>query len=83
MQTDESRQEVLTTAKVNLAVANTTLTVVVNLRIKWRQEQSDLARCNENPFLLQRKYVVLTLLDHEILDIKGEQQPFWVSSKEG
>ena len=77
MQTDESRQGILAVVKFNLAVAKTTLAaarenhvVTVNPRIKWRQEMAELARCSENPFWLQQKYVVLTLLEHETLDIK-------------
>ena len=68
MQIGESRQGVLVAANVNLvAVKKTTLAVVrenlvteKNLRIKWRQEEFELTRCNENFFSLQREYVVLT-----------------------
>ena len=84
MQTDESRQEVATAIKVNLATAKTTLaamkttlataieklTAAVNPRIKWREEKAKLAHYSENLFSLQRKYAVLTLLEHETLDKK-------------
>ena len=49
MQTDESRQGVLSAAKLNLTAAKTILAaakeklaIAVNLRIKERQEQSEL-----------------------------------------
>ena len=67
MQKDESRQGVLTVAKLNftivktiLAIAREKLAIALNLRIKRRQEQFDPTHCSENPFSLQQKYAVLT-----------------------
>ena len=35
------------------------------------REEAELAHCSENSFLLQQKYAVLNLLEHETLDIKN------------
>ena len=55
MQTDESRQRVLAAANTNLTAVKTTLTAAnanfiaaKNLRIKWRQKQSEPIRCSRN-----------------------------------
>ena len=55
MQTDEKRQGVTITAKVNLTAAKTTLTATrenlaaaMSPGIKWREDKAELARYNKN-----------------------------------
>ena len=52
-------------------------------QVQTEQRMAKLACYSKNPTSLLRKYAILTLLEHETLDIKGEQQPFWRGSKEG
>ena len=62
MQTNESRQGVLIAAKTYRC------NDVAQDQID--KEKAELAHCSKNPFLLQLKYVALTLLEHETLDIE-------------
>ena len=97
MQTNKSRQGVLAAANANLAAAKTTLAAVreklaaaKNLKIKWRQEQSELTCFSENPFSLQWKSLFTAakvrdpdLLEHETLYIKGEVAAILREKKKG
>ena len=40
----------LAAMKTTLAAANVNFATAKNLKIKWKREQPETTRCNENPF---------------------------------